>query len=398
MVFATVYPNTAWMESLSPELVAEIFLTGVEDSEWHVWFLPTIRYLSAISTVSTQWRAIALSTPQLWSGILFKPPHSRRQKAASLLPYLLERSHSVSFELVLDLWDVTSTEIILLKNVFSSHLHRCQRIEILEAGRGARTELLPLSSFSSLMELRILSLKFNDQSPSQDDRILESPNDCSKLVKLTTSGVYARSLEYFPSKSLKMLHLHEFSDWAAVRLFLAQYPLLTVLGTQIDLFILAPQLEHLSCLYFNRQEELTSEHPIKHPTLFKAKKAALAQWRPTPSLFNVETLDLIECERASHVFDLLLMDVELSSGKRAPMFFPSLRILRLRRCAELIVGPHPHNYGHRIANVLGHRQTLHIESDGLFVPSRMKAPELYEMFHDRFQEARGEISYNEIRT
>lgn len=106
---------------------------------------------------------------------------------------------------------------------------------------------------------------------------------------------------------------------------------LTTFDTRFDHYISTPNLEHLSCRYFDG--ELTwaarSLPPLQRLTLYYPWGSALENWDPPVSLTSVHTLDLIRSDGIVYILHLLS---SRSGTGDAPFLFPSIRKLYLQHC------------------------------------------------------------------
>ncbi|KIM81140.1 hypothetical protein PILCRDRAFT_8843 [Piloderma croceum F 1598] len=122
-------PYPAHMESLPNEILAEIFEAGVSISKDQRGTLPI---QSAISGVNRRWRRVAVSTPRLWSTILFHCDTRSVEYNFNHLHLWIERSAPCALDItiVVQPQSMSESNVTLAMDQMILHVDRWHRLTI----------------------------------------------------------------------------------------------------------------------------------------------------------------------------------------------------------------------------------------------------------------------------
>lgn len=138
------------MDQLPAELIAHIFLLTSQDS--YVKWGPNrglLQSLLSVSSVCSRWRAIALSTPKLWTYIGIWPigTNSSVTPIISRVQAHLERSSAALIDIHFNFTMLPNEKLQLIWPMVSSHLHRSRSIRIFGLNRELVSFVSPLSRY-----------------------------------------------------------------------------------------------------------------------------------------------------------------------------------------------------------------------------------------------------------
>jgi len=165
----TIHNRGAPVSKLPMELLSEIFHIGLDeyDPDDH----HTIKFLSTISSICSNWRGAALGTPSLWRCIIYMDHdhdlHSKTENPAislhtkdRLFTYL-SRSKSCSILLHLH-FGASSLRIQAIKRILYPHLSRCLSIWLSFVSQRNVGDFLPLpGNLCRLTEFACASMYFD---------------------------------------------------------------------------------------------------------------------------------------------------------------------------------------------------------------------------------------------
>jgi hypothetical protein len=162
-------PNRiATVNNLPVELLSDIFCTGLH--EYSPTDLRATKYLSAICSICSVWRDVALSTPSLWRNVIYDDDydvecHRVHRYTKERLSAYLSRSKSCSIRLHLG-FGVSSSKLQSIKSIVYPHLPRCHTIRLTVQLARQMNELLPLpGDLCRLATFTCQSLRYEVDKP-----------------------------------------------------------------------------------------------------------------------------------------------------------------------------------------------------------------------------------------
>lgn len=148
--------SAAAVHKLPNELLSEIFIESLRDYER--WDINTLRYLAVISGICTRWRLVALSTPTLWSNVIYEEdilisaaPAARKRAKDRINTYLSRSKHSpIHIFIHISVSDVSVIPMNTIKTLFWPHMSRCRTLKL---EFNAVTQLLAFFPLPGRLEL-----------------------------------------------------------------------------------------------------------------------------------------------------------------------------------------------------------------------------------------------------
>jgi hypothetical protein len=161
-------PYPAHIESLPLEILAEIFEAGVSISQGQHGTLP---FQHAISGVNRRWRAVAVSTPCLWSTILF---HCDTRPNFDHLNLWIERSAPCALDITIvgQPQLMSGSNVALAVDQIILHVDRCHRLTIKDISAymvGSVIESLHTASAPRLQHFDLSVLEYGYSTRTHDN-------------------------------------------------------------------------------------------------------------------------------------------------------------------------------------------------------------------------------------
>lgn len=190
-----------------------------------------VRFLRSITAVSTWWRTLALTMPELWSEIVY----SRRFDTTDVKKFgvvfrrtktFLERSKNSPISVSIITQGTTLKEIHRLLQFIIPYLPRCRSLS-LELGDAELVEqYLPLQGpLPLLTEVHIGAWRSFRLSPQEDHRVLVFDEKVAPPIRdLHLMSNNAFIFSHLPTIALKRVYVGGANPWAEITRFLAQCP------------------------------------------------------------------------------------------------------------------------------------------------------------------------------
>ncbi|KAF8305767.1 phospholipase D/nuclease [Clavulina sp. PMI_390] len=313
--------NSKDISSLLPvEIMAHIFLAGLETFGRDYWAddetsTALLRFLLTLASVSSRWRAIAISTPLLWAKIVIghRKPWTRNwiqsEHTLNRVSAQLGRSQQASLEITLHARPYLSNlqikgHVGLWLSTVEDHLSRCHTLRLLAVSQYAAA-ILPLPG--PLHQCRQLFIEFSFEEASGVP--LPTRNDAPRLERLTVRIFEPTLLSAFPVQQLACLKLDR-DLWTSSD-YQSLLPILSSAFSLIELELLGQEAD-----------EFDSLEPITLPALQKLhvegpKFISLIQ---APKLYHL---------RCSH--DGVVGLMAFSTSSLTQLVLSDIRIAYLRR-------------------------------------------------------------------
>lgn len=386
------------IDALPVELIAQIVVASCEGLDAERADPKMLAHALSISSVSSLWREITLSTPKLWSRITLwsvativgkhasgKLVYSLDPRAITRLQAQLERSDRVPIDVIIEGLAVGNLDDAkMVWDTLSSHVHRFRSLQVDNLDDPLVDLVLPLRGPGPLKYLETLHITISDREAAQVASLFDSEDFAPNLAKLylnftnptmripTASLVDFTFLAQFPSRwsivasllkqashlqRASFFFLAESEESAQEPVILPNLTSLLLFDARFGHFFRVPEVEHLECpSYVTRQslQGLLHLPPLKWLKLQIPTPEAVNSWSLSPSGASIHTLELFNCQTTKQVFDFLMSRTDQDHA------FPSLRKLILDRCGDNMT---PLTLGRHLIRLLEHRPKLHVQYD-----------------------------------
>lgn len=339
--------SSGFTHRLPPELLAEIFLIGLESlSAQRKDYTAVNTYLVRLTAVCAFWRSMAISTPTLWAKIrcIYYTP-KKIGRVAAFLRMQLERSQKVLLDLELVTGyssDTRSTARVV--GIIYPHLHRCHTIALELYNARDRRMLLPLPGPLK----NLTSLAIGDRG------------EClrKKCIITSTDTPILRNLEYMaPLTALRAMQtsnlthiLLEGGTLGGAMGILSRCPAAqsVVITTRIKRFDVFPRpftLSDLTLFSAPRELAMVFQHIVKTPKLEELYLDTLGELDRLPDINHLRVLPIQGLKKVT------LIDTILSYRPEELYDFlvwhPGIEQLTLRRCGDPFVVSAMLVHGHK---------------------------------------------------
>ncbi|KAF8314092.1 hypothetical protein DL93DRAFT_1114836 [Clavulina sp. PMI_390] len=322
------------------EMTSCVFLAGLESFGDDYWAndrmgAALIRYLLTITSVSSLWRSIAISTPLLWVKIVigYRGPKGFWAKRATaehvlarVLAYL-RRSKQTPLEVTLYalphyIGEIPTGFVSVWQSSVEKELYRSRAIRLLNVAPCARV-IFPLPGPFPLCEQMVIQFDTYEQPKT----CILGPQDIPRVRSLVTGFCEPRILSVFPFRQFVHLKL-EREIWTCSD-YRALLPMVSSALSLIDLNVQGPECSMTEALEPIVLPKLRNFHACG-PEILKIIKA--------PNLYRLECseeavagLNQLSNSSLTHMVlhDPWLRDVQAWP----PSFYPSLQVLEMRGCS-----------------------------------------------------------------
>lgn len=205
----------AYIAALPNELLAEVFIEGLDGSDLSPWSSEGIPFQTLVSHVSHHWRIVAHSTPQLWTTFIIDTNDEKHlQNAASYI----ERSKALCLNLSLHL-PHSHTSLLQLPHVLPkiclllcAHVERFRLLRVESDTTGFEIfQFLFANIGKKAPRLEALELQLYDQTyyPPGLAKISLFPDGLPSIISLHFHGMSPQDV-LLPQCSISSLHLHDY--------------------------------------------------------------------------------------------------------------------------------------------------------------------------------------------